>query len=78
MRSDSAVDQGMDEDVAAARYLPGPRELLDAGTDQGAATEAAAIAYRSASWSRWPASCQPCRQSTVAWSLDSKVRTHYA
>src|SRR6266487_1532312 len=40
VRSDSAVDQGMDEAVAAAPYLPGPRELLDVGTDQGAPTEA--------------------------------------
>ena len=50
VRSDSAVDQGMDEAVVAASYLPGPRELLDACTDQGA--EAEAIAQRSAARSR--------------------------
>ena len=29
----------MDEAVAAAAYLPGPGELLDVGTDQGAAAQ---------------------------------------
>src|SRR6516162_2673714 len=39
VRSNSAVDQGMDEAVPAAPYLPGPGELLDVGTDQCAATQ---------------------------------------